>query len=263
MDGEIKTGWLLRTATALVAVWLIAPILVIIPLSFAGKSSFRFPPDNWSLRYYARLFTDPSWRDALLSSIGVAVTVAIVATTLGTLGAFALVRGNFPARGILDGLIFAPMVLPTVVLAVGLFSMYLKWHMVGTFAGFVLAHTVLAIPFSVITVRAGLQSLNPDYENAAASLGSRPVTTFAKVTLPLLLPSILAGMAFSFMTSFDEVVVALFIQSPDFQTLPVKMWTSISAGTDPTIAAAATMALIISVLIIIVWQYKPRRNTGA
>lgn len=257
-------SWGLRIVAGVIGVWLLAPIAIVIPLSFTDRSSFVFPPRGWSLRFYKNLFMDEAWRSALLTSLLLATVVALVSVTLGTLAAFALHRSRGRWTMVTEGLLFAPMILPTVVLAVALFNIYLRWHLVGTFIGFVIAHTVLALPFSIITVRAGLQSLNPDFEHAAGSLGARPIATFFLVTLPVLLPSILAGMAFSFMVSFDEVVVALFIQSPELQTMPVQMWTSIAAGTDPTIAAAASTTFVLTVLVILIWQYKPgRRRRGA
>jgi putative spermidine/putrescine transport system permease protein len=262
-EDDVGASWGLRIASAVIAVWLLAPIAIVIPLSFTDRSSFLFPPKDWSLRFYRNLFEDDAWRGALLTSISLAVVVAVASITIGTLAAFALFKAKRRWTAAVEGLLFAPMILPSVVLAVALFSVYLRWHLVGTFTGFVIAHTVLAVPFSIITVRAGLQSLDPDLERASASLGASPLRGFFLVTLPVLLPSILAGMAFSFMVSFDEVVVALFIQSPNMQTLPVQMWTSIATGSDPTIAAAATMTFVLSFLIILIWQYKPGRRRGA
>jgi putative spermidine/putrescine transport system permease protein len=262
-DNDSGASWGLRIVAAVIAVWLLAPIAVVIPLSFTDRSSFLFPPTDWSLRFYRNLFTNEAWRSALLTSVSLAVVVALLSITIGTLAAFALYKTNRGWTAVIEGLLFAPMILPTVVLAVALFSIYLRWHLVGTFLGFVIAHTVLAVPFSIITVRAGLQTLDPNLERAASSLGATPLASFFLVTLPVLMPSILAGTAFSFMVSFDEVVVALFIQSPEMKTLPVQMWTSIAAGTDPTIAAAATMTFVLSVLIIVIWQYKPGRKRRA
>lgn len=262
-EDEVGASWGLKAVSMVIALWLLAPIAIVIPLSFTGRSSFLFPPTSWSLRYYRNLFADDSWRNALLTSVVLAIVVALLSIAIGTMAAIALFKSDRRWTVALEGLLFAPMILPTVVLAVALFSIYLRWHLVGTFTGFVIAHTVLALPFSIITVRAGLQNLNPNLEHAATSLGATPLAGFFLVTLPVLLPSILAGMAFSFMVSFDEVVVALFIQSPDLQTLPVQMWTSIATGTDPTIAAAATMTFVLSVAIILIWQYKPGRNRGA
>jgi putative spermidine/putrescine transport system permease protein len=261
-EEKVRISWGLKILSGVIAVWLLAPVAVVIPLSFTARASFRFPPDEWSLRFYKNLFADEAWRNALLTSVSLAAVVALISVTLGTLGALALARSRSRWTVVIEGLLFAPMILPTVVLAVALFSLYLRWHLVGTFVGFVIAHTVLALPFAIITVRAGLQSLNPDLERAAGSLGASPLAAFFLVKLPVLLPSIFAGMAFSFMVSFDEVVIALFIQSPEFQTLPVQMWTSIATGTDPTIAAAATMTFVLTVLIILIWQFKPGRTRG-
>lgn len=263
MEDETKVAWPLRVIVVVTAVWLVAPTLVVIPLSFSNKKSFRFPPDGWSLRFYESLFTDPTWRQSLLSSLQVALTVTALATTLGTLGAIALAHGRLPLSGAINAIVMSPMIIPGIIFAVGAFNIFLSWHLVGSFTGFILAHTALALPFPFVTVGAGLRALDPDVERAAAVLGADPWAKFGRVTFPLLLPSVLSGAAFAFMTSFDEVVVSLFIQSPEFRTLPVKMWTSVRTETDPTIAAAATAVIVLSTAILLLSQFRPRRRPGA
>ena len=263
MEKSSKVGWPLRIISAITALWLVAPTLVVIPLSLTNKQSFRFPPDGWSFKFYETLFTETEWRTALLNSVQLAVVVAVVATIIGTLAALALTRGKIPGKNLLNALVVSPMIVPGIIFAVAAFNVFLAWHLVGTFSGFLLAHTVLAIPFPIITVTARLRTFNRDVERAAAVLGANPLVTFFRVTLPLLLPSVLAGAAFAFITSFDEVVVSLFIQSPKFRTLPVKMFTSVTVETDPTIAAAASVVIVLSTSLILVSQFRPKRKSRA
>jgi putative spermidine/putrescine transport system permease protein len=257
MTGTRVRAWQLMIVIA-VGLWLVAPILIVIPLSFSDRPSFAFPPKGWSLRYYENFFTDPTWRDSLLNSVQIAVQVTIIATALGTAAAVALVRGRFfgkaKVKGVINAALMAPMIVPGIVAAVAIFAAFLKWQLVGTYAGFVLAHTVLAVPFVIVSVTASLRGFNRDLELAAAAMGAGPLTTFRLVTLPLILPGVLSGAVFAFVTSFDEVVVALYLATPVIRTLPVTMYTSTTAETDPTIAAASTVILSVTTALIVLPQ---------
>lgn len=246
---------------ALVAVWLTAPSLVVIPLSFAGQASFVFPPQGWSTQWYVNFFTDPAWMAALAASLRVGVLVAIVATVCGTAAAVALSRTPFFGRQGVRALLLAPMIVPVIVVAVGLYAIFLRLNLLGTTFGFVVAHSVLALPFVIVPVMAGLSNFDRRLEDAAAICGAGRWTTFRTVTLPLVAPGVLSGALFAFATSFDEVVLSLFIQSPYLQTLPVKMYASVTRDTDPTIAAAGTLILALTtVLTIVAGIYTSRRN---
>lgn len=257
MTGTRVRAWQLAIVIA-VGLWLVAPILIVIPLSFADRPSFAFPPKGWSLRYYENFFTDPTWRDSLLNSIQIAVQVTIIATAMGTAAAVALVRGRFfgkpKVKGVINAALMAPMIVPGIVVAVALFAAFLNWQLVGTQAGFVIAHTVLAIPFVIVSVSASLRGFDRDLELAASAMGAGPLTTFRLVTLPLVLPGVLSGAVFAFVTSFDEVVVALYLATPVIRTLPVTMYTSTTAETDPTIAAASTVILSVTTALIVLPQ---------
>lgn len=257
MTGTRVRAWQLAIVIV-VGLWLVAPILIVIPLSFADSPSFAFPPKGWSLRYYENFFTDQTWRDALMTSVQIAVEVTIVATVTGTAAAVALVRGRFRGRasvkGVINAALLAPMIVPGIVAAVAIFAAFLRWQLVGTQPGFVLAHTVLAIPFVIVAVSASLRDFNRDLERASAAAGSGPLTTFRLVTLPLILPGVLSGAVFAFVTSFDEVVVALYLATPVVRTLPVTMFTSTTAETDPTIAAASTVILSVTTALIVLPQ---------
>jgi putative spermidine/putrescine transport system permease protein len=247
----------------LVAAWLVAPSLVVIPLSLTDKPSFTFPPTGWSMRWYVNFFQDPSWIGALAASLRVGVLVVVVATIAGTAAAVALSRSNFRGQQAIRAILLAPMIVPVIVVAIGLYAFFLKAHLLGTTLGFVTAHSILALPFVIIPVMASLQGFDRRLESAAAICGASRWTTFRQVTLPLVAPGVISGALFAFVTSFDEVVMSLFIQSPYLQTLPIKMYSSVTRDTDPTIAAAATLILVLTtVATLITTLYIARRNRG-
>lgn len=234
----------------LVAVLLLAPTLVVIPMSFNGNKSLAFPPVGFSWQWYQNFFSSPDWTTSFGNSLLVAVIVAVLATVIGTLAAFGVTRASARTGGLLRGLLITPMVVPGVVLAIGIYAVYLDTHLVGTVTGFVLAHTMLAIPFVLIAVQASLEVFDRRLETAASSLGAGPLTVFRTVTLPLILPGILSGALFAFITSFDEIIVALFITSPYLKTLPVQIYSSITRDADPTVAAVGTLLFLATTLII-------------
>ncbi|RJG47143.1 MULTISPECIES: ABC transporter permease [unclassified Mesorhizobium] len=234
----------------LVAIWLIMPTLVVIPMSFNDKKSLAFPPSGFSWQWYANFFTNPEWSNSLLNSLKVAGIVAVVATFIGTLAALGLSRMKHSGAGILRAILITPMVVPGVVLAIGIYAVYLNYQLVGTTLGFVLAHTMLAIPFVIIAVSASLEVFDVRLETAAASLGANRFTAFRTITLPLIAPGILSGLLFAFVTSFDEIIVALFITSPYLKTLPVQIFTSITRDADPTVAAVGTIIFLATTLVI-------------
>jgi putative spermidine/putrescine transport system permease protein len=245
----------------LVAVWLVAPSLIVIPLSFTDRPSFNFPPSGWSTTWYANFFSDPTWILALQASIRVGLLVTLVATVCGTAAAVALSRTRFVGDQGVRALLLSPMIVPVIVVSIGIYAIYLRLNLLGTTTGFVLAHSVLALPFVIIPVSASLQGFDRRLEDAAAICGANRWSTFRTVTLPLVAPGVLSGALFAFATSFDEVVVSLFIQSPYLQTLPVRMYASVTRDTDPTIAAAATLILALTtVLTILASIYMVRRN---
>ena len=179
-----------------------------------------------------------------------AVVTAVFATVIGTLAAFGLDRMKSRVSGVLRAVLITPMVVPGVVLAVGIYAVYLDTQLVGTLTGFVLAHTMLAVPFVIIAVSASLEVFDKRLETAAISLGASRFTAFRTVTLPLIAPGMLSGLLFAFVTSFDEIIVALFITSPYLKTLPVQIFSSITRDADPTVAAVGTLLFIATSLVI-------------
>ena len=245
----------------LVAIWLVAPSLIVIPLSLTDKPTFTFPPTGWSIRWYGNFFSDPSWTAALGASVKVGLLVVVVATVAGTAAAVALSRSKFRGQQAIRAVLLAPMIVPVIVVAVGVYALFLRERLLGTLLGFVSAHSVLAIPFVVISVTASLQGFDRRLESAAAICGASRWATFRQVTLPLVAPGVVSGALFAFVTSFDEVVLSLFIQSPYLQTLPVKMYSSVTRDIDPTIAAASTLILIFTTVVtLVVTLYIARRN---
>ncbi|WP_051580598.1 ABC transporter permease [Pseudonocardia acaciae] len=235
----------------LVAVWLVAPSLVVIPLSFTDRPSFAFPPGGWSIRWYERFFTDRSWRRALFASFQVGLLVAALATAIGTAAALGMARHQRRVNSAVRGWLVAPMIIPVIVLSVGVYALFLRLRLTGTLTGFVGAHTVLALPLVLIVVSASLRQFDRRLEDASAVCGAGRWTTFTRVTLPAIAPGMGSAALFAFATSFDEVVLSLFIQSPYLQTLPVKMYGSVTRDTDPTIAAASSLILVVTTIITV------------
>jgi len=256
------TKILLVALAVLIGLWLVAPTLVVIPISFTGTSSLAFPIHSWSTQWYHQFFSDQDWIDALSLSLRLGATVALVSTVLGTAAAIGLQRARGRRmKSLVRGLLLTPLIVPGIALAIGVYAMFLDAHLTGTFLGFVLAHSVLGVPYVVITVGASLESFNTQLLHASASCGAGPVRTFFRVMLPLIAPGVLAGVLFSFVSSFDEVVMALFISSSYMKTLPIVMFESITRDSDPTVAAASTLILALSVVLIALsLVYVARRN---
>ncbi|TPM33078.1 ABC transporter permease [Mesorhizobium sp. B2-3-5] len=250
MEMKPLTRAILGLVCLLVAIWLVAPTLVVVPMSFNGNKSLAFPPQGFSWQWYQNFLTNPDWSSSFLNSLKVASIVAVLATVLGTLAAFGLDRMKARPANLLRMLMLTPMVVPGVVLAIGIYAVYLDARLVGTLAGFVLAHTILALPFVLIAVSASLEVFDRRLETAAASLGAGALATFRTVTMPLILPGMLSGLLFAFATSFDEIVVSLFITNPYLKTLPVQIFSSITRDADPTVAAVGTILLCATTMLI-------------
>lgn len=257
---------ILAAVSMLVIIWLLLPTLIIIPMSFNTAKSFSFPPTGFSTQWYMNFFTSPEWLRSLADSILVAILTAIIATALGVLACLALIRMKARARGLLENLFIAPMIVPGIVLAIGLYSLYLRlqvmtgFQWLGTVQGFVFAHTVIALPLVVTNVMASLQGFDSRLSQAAASLGASKFTSFRTVTLPLIAPGVTAGALFAFVTSFDEVVLSLFIQTPTLQTLPVRLFNSVRQSNDPTVAAVAVIMMLFSLIVILLAQSTTRKR---
>lgn len=237
-------------ATA-VLIFLIAPIFIIVPLSFSSDPFFTFPVPHYSLRWYYDFFGNERWINSIINSAVTAVFTTIFATVLGTMASLGLSKPDFPYRQAVMALLISPMIVPIVIVAVGSYLFFGQLGLTNTRPGLVLAHTALATPFVVITVTATLSTYDTNLTRAALSLGAPPLSAFFRVTLPNILPGIVSGAIFAFATSFDEVVVALFMTGAEQRTLPVQMFSGIRDQINPTIMAAATILLAISVCLFL------------
>jgi putative spermidine/putrescine transport system permease protein len=234
----------------LTIVFLVLPTLIVVPMGFSSSQILAFPPPGWSLEWYEKAFTSTAWTSGFINSIQVAVVTAILSTILGTLASVGMVRGRFPGRSLVNGLVLSPLIVPVIIIAIGMFSLYVRWKITGSLLGLVIAHTTLAVPFVIVSVTTSLRTIDRNLELAAQNLGAGPVQTFRRITLPLILPGVLAGALFAFLTSWDEVVTAIFLTTTRFRTLPVVMWEQVREVVDPSVAAVATVVLAVTTTIL-------------
>jgi putative spermidine/putrescine transport system permease protein len=248
---KISAGRLALTiVTGLILIFLVAPIAVVFPLSFSSGELLVLPTPGYSLRWYMDFFTSSRWLGATWNSFVVGIATTVLATLLGTFAAFGLFLGRFRGKAVLLAVLALPMVTPVIVTAI---AMYFALSLVGlgsTLTGLILAHTVLSVPFVLLTVLASLQTFDQNLLRAAASLGANPAVSFRRVVLPLIAPGVATGALFAFATSFDELIVALFITSPGQFTLPRQMYAGLREFLSPTIAAAAVLMILFSALLL-------------
>ncbi|MDA9393024.1 ABC transporter permease [Bradyrhizobium sp. CCBAU 45394] len=244
---------------ALILLFLALPIVVVFVLSFSSAAYLTFPPPAFGLRWYEAYFGDSDWLDATWLSLWVAATVVALSTTLGTLAAIGIVRLPRPIRILTTALVLSPLIVPGIVVAIGLYYAFSRYGLVGSPIGLVLAHTCLAVPFVVTSVSASLAGIDPRLELAALSLGATPGATLWQVTLPLIRPGVLVGALFAFITSFDEVIIALFLSGSGAVTLPRRMWDDLRFQLNPTIAAVSTLTIILTAFLLATAHLMRRR----
>lgn len=258
--GVDPVPWWLGVIGVIVALYFILPTIIVIPLSFSAGNNFKFPPDELSLRWYQNFFTNPAWLTSLGNSLLVGVLAALLATIVGTAAAVGLNRLTGRLAGFVRALLMISMVTPAIVIAVAIYISFLQWHLTGTLLGYVLAHAALGVPFVLVSVTTALGGFDPKLLRASASLGASPARSFLRVTMPLISRGILTGAIFAFVTSFDEVVIALFLRSPTFQTLPVQMYNSVTYELDPTISASSSLVVVVVTIIFLVPQLVGNRK---
>ncbi len=256
-----------RVICGLIFFFLIAPILVIIPLSFNAQDFFTFTaemlafdPAGYSIKHYVDFFTNPDWQQPLMNSLKIAPVATAISVVLGVVAAIGLSQSHVPARRAIMAILISPMIVPLIISATGMYFFYARIGLQGTYWGVVLAHAALGVPFVIITVTATMVGFDKSLTRAAASMGAGPLRTFFKVQMPLILPGVVSGALFAFITSFDEVVVVIFVGSVNQQTLPWQMFTGLREQISPTILAAATVLISISVLLLITLEYLRRRS---
>jgi len=249
-----------RILCGLVLVFLMLPILVIAPLSFNADSFMLYPMSGFSTQWYEEFFTSPAWRQAFMNSCIVSPFATLLAMVLGTPAAVGLTRIDFPGKALLTSVLISPMVVPVVIVGVATYLVFAPAGLSGSYIGLILVHAALGVPFVVTTVSATLQGFDFNLVRAAASLGANPLVAFFKITLPLVAPGVISGGLFAFGTSFDEVVVTLFLAGPEQSTLPRQMFAGIRENISPTIAAVATILTVLSTLMLITLEWLRRRS---
>ncbi len=263
----LRLGYLALCAA--VFAFLVAPILVIVPLSFNAEPYFTFTEgmlrldsEAYSLRWYRQIVEEDAWTRALVNSLVIGVASTGLATALGTLAALGLSSAAMPARRLVMGLLISPMVTPVIISAAGMFFFYSSLGLSQTYLGLILAHAALGTPFVVITVTATLSAFDANLTRAAASLGAGPLRTFRRVQLPLIAPGVFSGGLFAFATSFDEVVVVLFMAALEQRTIPRQMWAGIREQISPTILAVAAFLILFAVLLLFAVEWLRRRASA-
>jgi putative spermidine/putrescine transport system permease protein len=240
-----------QAVSALAVIYLVAPLIIVLIISFSSAPFLTFPPPGFSLQWYHNLFNNPAWSGSLMTSVKILVPAALIATIAGTAAAYGLVRSSFPGKTAVAALLMAPLVVPVIVTAVGIFGFFRTLGLFGTLSGLIVAHAVLTVPYVVATVSGTLIMVDKRLEQAALTLGASPWKTFRRVTLPLILPAVLSGLVFAMVVSFDELVVSLFISTPAVRPVTVEMWSNVRGAVDPTIAAVATVLFTVSLAALL------------
>lgn len=233
----------LRAFACLVFLFLFLPIAIVFPLSVSSAQYLQFPPPGFSWQWFANYFGDPDWIDATIRSLEIASATVVLSLATGLPLAYALVRGKFPGRAALDRLMATPMIVPAIIFSVAIYGLFARLKLIGTWYGLAIAHTILALPFVLIVVKAGLAGLDRNLETAAQGLGAGRLTTIRRIVLPQIGPSLISAALLAFITSFDELVVALFLAGSEM-TLPKKMFDNIRMEIDPTIAAISVLQIL-------------------
>ncbi|MEQ8748110.1 ABC transporter permease [Pyruvatibacter sp.] len=265
--GERAWYYGFRVMCAAIFVFLIAPLLIIVPLSFNAQPYFTFTPqmlalepDAFSMRWYRDIFENDQWLHSIRNSFVIGIAATLMATGLGTLAALGLASPAMPYRRTIMAVLISPMIVPIIITATGMYFFYSAVGLAQTHLGIILAHTALGIPFVIITVTATLAGYDHNLTRAAQSLGAPPHTAFFKVTMPIILPGVVSGGLFAFVTSFDEVVVVLFMAGFEERTIPRQMWAGIREQISPTILAVATSLVIVSIALLTAVELLRRRS---
>lgn len=265
--GQVLWHFSFRVICGAIFVFLITPILVVMPLSFNAQNFFtftpemlRFDPAGYSLKHYKDFLTNSDWQNALRNSVLIAPVATLLSVSFGTLAAIGLSQPHVPFRRAIMAILISPMIVPLIISAAGMYFFYSRIGLQGTYFGVVLAHAALGIPFVIITVTATLVGFDRSLTRAAANMGADPVTTFFRIQMPLILPGVISGGLFAFITSFDEVVVVLFVGSAGQKTLPWQMFTGLREQISPTILAVATILVVVSIGLLTVVEMLRRRS---
>lgn len=235
--------------SGIVFFFLMLPIFIVFPISFSSARYLRFPPPGFSLKWYQAYINDPAWMAATETSIKVAIGTTVLATILGTMTAFSLVRGRYPGKSWVDRLVTAPLIVPNIIIAIAIYGLFAQYRLIGNWLGVMIGHTIYAIPFVVLVVGAALRTFDPAQEQAAMGLGASRLTAVWRVTLPQIRPAIVSAAFLAFITSFDELIIAMFLSGSN-STLPKKMFENIIMEIDPTISAVSVLQILLVGIVL-------------
>lgn len=244
----------------LVLLFLVSPVLVVMPLSFNSQPYFTYPLPGLSLRWYEQFLGSAEWMLALKNTMITGVSATAIATVLGVMASLGLTNPRLKGKALINGVLVSPMIVPLIITAVGVYFAFSPLGLTGNLGGLILAHAALGVPFVVVTVTATLAGFNESLSRAGRSLGASPLRVFLQVKLPIIAPGVVSGALFAFATSFDEIVVALFLTGPDQRTIPRQMWAGIREQLSPTILAVATILVVISTLLLLTLELLRRRT---
>ena len=244
---------------ALILLFLILPIFVVIPLSFTADRYWTFPPSGFSLRWWHEFFSNVKWTSAMVTSLKVAIVATIISTVLGTGASFTLVRGKFRGKNLILSIILLPQIIPFIIVAISLYFFFAELHLIGNWIIVALGHAVLALPIVVVIISTTLKGFDRTVEYAAMNLGANRLRTYLRITFPMIRPGILVSALFAFMTSFDELLIALFLGGERAATIPKRMWEGLRYEINPTIAVVASMLIIFSVAMLFLVEILRRR----
>ncbi|MFT3691145.1 ABC transporter permease [Paenirhodobacter sp.] len=245
-----QTSLPLKITVALLYVFLLAPVLIVVPLSFSADSFLAFPPESWGLRWYRAMFQHEGLMNAFRTSLWLGLTVTLLSLLIGVPAAFALKRFDFFGRDALMNLFTAPLLLPSIVLGLAILLVFVQVRLLGSYTGLVIAHLIVTTTYVIRIMATAFATLPPSVEEAATMLGASPFTVFRRITLPLMMPGFIASGALSFLMSFDEVVISLFVTGPRVRTLPVEIFDYVESQSNP-MTASISVALILATLAII------------
>ena len=249
---NVRAQWVLPAYLIIACLWLIMPIVIVIVLSFAGDGYVKFPPSSYSLKWFNIFFGDTRWRQSLMSSTIIALVACAISTTLGFITAYALLRGDFRGKKIILSALLSPIIAPTVITAIAMYFVTAKFGLIGNVFWIGFCHAIVALPVVLLILISALQGVDLNFERAALGLGASPIRVFFIIVMPIAMPGVLSAALFAFLTSFDELVISLFLAGARNQTLPVRIWNSLHLEIEPVIAAAATFLIAVTGFVLLI-----------
>lgn len=242
----------MKILVAVLFLFLLAPVILVVPLSFSGEQILSFPPSTWSLRWYTALADNPKMMSAFWTSLALGVIVTAISLAVAIPAAYVIVRMRTRGSTFLYNLFTAPLLLPTIVLGLAILIVFASIGFLGTFTGIVIGHLVITLPYALRVIATTLGNLNLACEEAASTLGGRPITVFRRVTLPMMAPGIVAATALCFLVSFDEVVITLFLTGPRLTTLPVELFHHVESRADPLVASVSVLLILLTLAVVMI-----------